>query len=87
MIKVCGNILENFPAGTENILDDLLMGVVESQSMNFIKTSLNVYGRNKEEIVNYAKNIKNLDCTYDIVNIYSEAENEDDRYYITTVKI
>lgn len=72
MIKVCGHPVENCPPDMEDYKDDLMLGIIDSQCMNFIKTSLDVYGKTEEEILTYARYIKNLDSTYDTVSIYAE---------------
>lgn len=71
MIKVCGQNIENCPSEMEDCKEALMLGVVESQCMHFIKTSIDVYGRTEEEIMEYAKVIKELDYTYDVVSIYT----------------
>lgn len=71
MIKVCGQNIENCPSEMEDCKEELMLGVVESQCMHFIKTSIDVYGRTEEEIMKYAKVIKELDYTYDVVSIYT----------------
>lgn len=75
MIRVCGKNIQNCPSGMKDCLDVLMMGVVESQCMHFIKTSLNVYGKTEDEIVEYAKLIKELDSTYDVVSIYTDKDD------------
>lgn len=47
MIRVCGKDIKNCPSGMEDCLDVLMMGIVESQCMHFIKTSQFVYGKQK----------------------------------------
>lgn len=75
MIKICGQNIKNCPSGMEDCLDVLMMGIVESQCMHFIKTSQYVYGKTEDEIIEYAKLIKELDSTYDIVSIYTDMDD------------
>lgn len=76
MIKVNGNIVSNFPDGMENCLDILLEGILNSVQLHYLKTPLRVYGRNEDEILKYVNEIRIHDSTYDIVDIYSEFDED-----------
>lgn len=76
MIKVNGYSIKNFPDGMENSLDILLEGILNSVQLHYLKTPLRVYGRNEDEILKYVNEIRIHDSTYDIVDIYTEYDED-----------
>lgn len=86
MIKVSGIPIQNFPEGYEQCLDDIMMGEFHSSQYHFIKTPIYVFGRDIEEIRDYAINIKKIDSSYDTLFVYDAVEN-DDREQIKTLKL
>lgn len=84
MIKVSGILIKNFPDGFENKLNELLLGEVHSSQYHFIKTPIYIFGRDIDEVKEFATNIKNIDSSYDTIFVYDAVEC-DDREQIKTI--
>ena len=69
MIKIGGKEIQNYPEGVKN-LNELMLGEINSNVMHNLKTPQYVYGYSTEEILEFAKKVKEADALYDTVYIY-----------------